>query len=296
MTAATDSNSNPIGVPPLTHTTVSSLDLDFAEQGLNTVFVIGEFVAECTGCTNNFIVGDIQADGNTFLNTQLNKLSGTTSRTVVVSGILTVGPGRHNFTLRAYTDATNFSVHHRALSVLAPPSVLGVSRCVDSIAGLRALSAGAFRCVRLLGYHAPGDGGGGEFYWDASSSELDNGGTIIIPASKPATGRWKRLVEGPLSVKWFGAKGDGQNDDGPAIQAALDAVPELGGGTIILPCGHYISRQGFRVKASGTTISGLLSAYSYGDNPYGTQVEFRGGTTGFDFCMGLPASSRSRGT
>jgi hypothetical protein len=81
--------------------------------------------------------------------------------------------------------------------------------CVNSIADLRALDAGALRCLELLGYYAPGDGGGGEFYWDASSTEPDNGGTIILPASSPATGRWKRLVEGLLSVKWFGAYGDG---------------------------------------------------------------------------------------
>jgi hypothetical protein len=67
---------------------------------------------------------------------------------------------------------------------------------VNSVADLKALSAGAFHCAQLLGYYAPGDGGGGEFYWDASSSEPDNGGTIITPASNPGAGRWKRLIEG----------------------------------------------------------------------------------------------------
>ncbi|HVP97695.1 MAG TPA: hypothetical protein VMS87_00285, partial [Roseiarcus sp.] len=32
-------------------------------------------------------------------------------------------------------------------------------RCVNSIADLKALAAGGFRCVEVLGYYAPGDGG-----------------------------------------------------------------------------------------------------------------------------------------
>jgi hypothetical protein len=85
-----------------------------------------------------------------------------------------------------------------------------------------------------------------------------------------------------LLPEWWGAKADGVHDDGPAIQATLDAVPDqatLGavpglGGTIVLSSGHYISYQGFIVKAHGTTITGLRSAYSYDANPWATQVEF----------------------
>lgn len=270
---------------------------------------------------------------------------------------------------------------------------LAAGRCVNSIADLKALPAGVFHCVELLGYYAPGDGGGGEFFWDASSTEPDNRGTIIIPDSNPTTGRWKRVLGGPLSVKWFGAKGndiddtdaieaamaatpsagesiifpggmyritsditlpatistifdrgasvnpasgvtvtansemraglfqiftvgagaglirgflntpyllpewwgakgDGQNNDGPAIQAALDAVPAVGG-TILLSSKHYCSNQGLIVKAHGTMVKGTTSAYGYGANSYATQVEFKNGVTGFDFCMGLAATDKN---
>ncbi|HET8781233.1 MAG TPA: glycosyl hydrolase family 28-related protein, partial [Pyrinomonadaceae bacterium] len=37
----------------------------------------------------------------------------------------------------------------------------------------------------------------------------------------------------------FGAVGDGVNDDGPALQNALDAVAEAGGGTLFIPKGIY---------------------------------------------------------
>jgi hypothetical protein len=46
----------------------------------------------------------------------------------------------------------------------------------DSIAALKALAAGAFHCVRALGFYEPGDGGGGEFYWDAVSTEFATAG------------------------------------------------------------------------------------------------------------------------
>jgi protocatechuate 3,4-dioxygenase beta subunit len=37
----------------------------------------------------------------------------------------------------------------------------------------------------------------------------------------------------------FGAVGDGQADDGPALQQALDALAAAGGGTLLVPAGHY---------------------------------------------------------
>jgi len=81
--------------------------------------------------------------------------------------------------------------------------------CVDTMDDLRNLAGGVVSCLTLLGYYAKGDGGGGDFYWDSASTESDNGGTVIAPPH-PATGRWKRLISGPISVKWFGARGDGK--------------------------------------------------------------------------------------
>ncbi|WP_224336699.1 right-handed parallel beta-helix repeat-containing protein [Haloprofundus halobius] len=47
-----------------------------------------------------------------------------------------------------------------------------------------------------------------------------------------------RLAD-PLDVASFGAVGDGDADDGPAIQAALDAADDRGGGDVTLPTGTY---------------------------------------------------------
>src|SRR6266540_6229364 len=46
-------------------------------------------------------------------------------------------------------------------------------------------------------------------------------------------------VENVFSLADFGAVGDGVTDDGPALQRALDALGESGGGTLLVPAGRY---------------------------------------------------------
>src|SRR4051794_11249020 len=105
---------------------------------------------------------------------------------------------------------------------------------LETAATMAALLADGERTtVFLLGYHAPGDGGGGLFLRDASSAARDDGGTVVAAAGG---GRWIRVEAGPLSAKWFGARGDGRADDAPAIQRAIDAAD---GRTVWLPAGTY---------------------------------------------------------
>lgn len=85
----------------------------------------------------------------------------------------------------------------------------------------------------VAGYSAPGDGGGGQLYYDAAAVDADNGGTIIAPSA--GAGRWKRIYSGALNVRWFGAKGDGTTDDTAALQAAFNMR-----GAIRLPAGQYV--------------------------------------------------------
>lgn len=99
-----------------------------------------------------------------------------------------------------------------------------VNLTVDNIAQLK-LNSNMGR-VDVLGYSYIGDGGGGLFYWDSTSTEADNGGTII-QATGVTTGRWKRVYNGTVNVKWFGAKGDGVNDDRQAFNKALLASDEI---------------------------------------------------------------------
>src|SRR5215472_7342633 len=93
--------------------------------------------------------------------------------------------------------------------------------------------------IVMGGYATVGDGGGGVFYWDNSSSTGDNGGTIIVPIES-TTGRWVRLYTEGVSVRWFGAKGNGTADDTPAINNTIAACAAAGGGVAYLPTGTYL--------------------------------------------------------
>lgn len=72
---------------------------------------------------------------------------------------------------------------------------------------------------------------------------------------------------GPVSVKAFGAKGDGSSDDTAAIQAAIAAVKTAGAGTVVFPRGTY--RVAFPDGAPAFTTLFAL--------PSNTRVWFRDG-------------------
>ena len=97
-----------------------------------------------------------------------------------------------------------------------------------------------------------GDGGGGIFYWDTTSVS-DDGGTRIVPTG--GGGVWRRVYTGPLSVKWFGAVGDGGSPDRAAIQNAIDACPPEGG-VVLFPEGRYRTTGSVDVRRSNITLQG----------------------------------------
>jgi nitrous oxidase accessory protein NosD len=120
---------------------------------------------------------------------------------------------------------------------------------VATIAGLRGLPAPSTANVVAVSCHTvPGDGGGGSFRFDPLSSAGDNNGTVVAPASG-ARGRWLRIHRTVLSVRWFGARGDGVTFDTAAIQAAVDVARS--GDTVLFTPGVYRihADKGVRLKS-----------------------------------------------
>src|SRR5215467_15597304 len=81
--------------------------------------------------------------------------------------------------------------------------------------------------------------------------------TFSATKASTATESWE------LNVRDFGAVGDGVTNDGPAFQAALDALATAGGGTLFVPQGQYaittpVSKN-FAGLASSITIKGVES-------------------------------------
>lgn len=75
--------------------------------------------------------------------------------------------------------------------------------------------------VNLAGYYTQGDGGGQLLYWDATSTETANDGTIF-QVTGVVTGRWKSVSPYSISPYQFGVVGDGVTDDYTAAKAAID--------------------------------------------------------------------------
>jgi hypothetical protein len=146
---------------------------------------------------------------------------------------------------------------------------------LDSISKLpKELTADTSPYVIVQGYHEPDDGGGGSFFWDSvlnvDLSMFPKGedfGTIIKPnwvLDPSVAGRWRRLYDEPISVKWFGARGDfdpwsgtGGDLDTDAIQGALD-VAKRTGIPLYLPPGKYKITSTLRYHSSNLDADGQV--------------------------------------
>lgn len=129
-----------------------------------------------------------------------------------------------------------------------------VNRVVDSIAALRLVDKTKYTRAFSTGYYTMGDGGGGPYWYDSSdTTSVDNGGTVIVGADG---GRWKLILTGWLSVKQFGAKGDGAFDDSGPIQGALSALNNTTITDIYFPGGQYRTTVQLSVQNKQVHIHG----------------------------------------
>lgn len=126
--------------------------------------------------------------------------------------------------------------------------------CAD-YAALRAYT-GTAKAAYVTGYLASAnpDGIAGEFTRDDSdTTSADNAATIIVANNGV---RWKRAFTGGYDVRWFGAKGDGSNDDTNAIQAAINYVGSIGGGDVIFKEGDYQITSQLNVNDNNVRLVG----------------------------------------
>lgn len=125
-----------------------------------------------------------------------------------------------------------------------------------TVSAMTAASIGAGRVVTTKGYHTAGDGGDASYY---VKTFADYGGTPDEYGDLTlANGNVAVLQhDGEVSLRQFGAKGDGSTDDAPAIQAALDYGVEIRqhggnfkfGSTLTLPAGTHM------YMTSGATLT-----------------------------------------
>lgn len=130
---------------------------------------------------------------------------------------------------------------------------------VSEVASLKALAAGAYPAVQIMGYRTQGDSGGFVAHWDAASTSSPDSCSIFKPTNGPTKGRWIRDQDGkPLSARSCGAYGDGTHDDYVYLTAWKAASKSL-----YLPRGRYRHTQTLRwtVKGQQLTGEGSYSAF-----------------------------------
>lgn len=131
---------------------------------------------------------------------------------------------------------------------------------VATVSALRTTAPTAQLKVLLKDYAVAGDGGGGEFDWDATSTAADDGG-VVFAVVGIATGRWRRAESkraNSVRVEWWGGRpnanffngsnGRWYQDAGLTTEATSDAgkhrsardfVAALGGGTVLIGAGNH---------------------------------------------------------
>lgn len=105
-----------------------------------------------------------------------------------------------------------------------------------------------FTLAYLMILVAAAAGGLALIRWHLHLKSGATGSAQVAPATAAAP-------SSTVSVKDFGAKGDGVTDDAPAIQAAVDSLP-TSGGTVFVPAGDYRLGDSIVIGHDNITLTG----------------------------------------
>lgn len=170
-----------------------------------------------------------------------------------IAGILQTGQGPiNNAENTVYVDGDG----------VATSVQRGVAKQFSSVQKLRQMagSRDGEQCL-LLGWYASTPGiGGGKLYWDSSSEEVDDGGTIFAVVGVPV-GRWKRVYNDTLDLYHFG--GTYQGDCVAAMDAALASPVDI----IKVPDNVILGYHVFDAPKKKTIVGGV--GISFGTGPCG---------------------------
>lgn len=164
-----------------------------------------------------------------------------------------------------------------AAAIAAAGQVLSAAwMIIPTMAALRIVTAAAAAAspnALLMSYAGtPNDGARGSFYWNATDTRDDNGGTIVKPNGLAGTdaGRWNRstlgLADGAYHSGWFGCVADNATDNLSALQALFDAAASTGYNAVYIdPCPNssinfsttLTLHPGLVVKGAGRDVSNL---------------------------------------
>lgn len=162
------------------------------------------------------------------LNNFVIKLTNLTKKTTLLGTVTNISNNEVKITI-ATDDEKSFTIQQVEVDdelIIDLDFSKGLILTIDSISDLRNLKEGTFeKKVNTLGYYTKADGGGTEYYFDETSTEADDGATVI-KLDALATGRFKLLPKNTLDAKVFGAYSSLTVDQQPALQKAIDYCGE----------------------------------------------------------------------
>lgn len=117
--------------------------------------------------------------------------------------------------------------------------------------------------AKTFGYYSEGDGGGGDYYYDASETATAEDGLYTTPTVEGSGRLILEIKNRTYDVRKFGAKLDDSTDDRESIQNAIDAAETAGRATILISggigrvtrnSGGTNDKWGINIKASNITL------------------------------------------
>ena len=210
------------------------------------------------------------------------------------------GAGRIGTSTGVTVEAQLLALQASLTTVLNKMKAVALS--VNNLTELRAVDKTANTFAMTKGYYIPGDGGGAVYWYNPDDTiTLDNGGSVIVAADG---GRWYLLTDGNVSVRQFGAKGDGAADDTAPILAAYNFVNLVQlFYTLDFDSGRYVTNTQFlfvdfyfgifRMKGAAFFGGGGLPAGR--DAIFKVQNSANSGIDGSFHCSALPQSGSGGG-
>ena len=184
-----------------------------------------------------YVSGSVSTNKDTFSDSTL--LTANTNPLVLDSaGRVQVdvwGSGAYKMVVADSSDAV--------ISTFDPIAGSFFATALNTIAGMTALTKSVLADgdqVNVSGYYAQGDGGGGEFYWDSSSSDTADG-VLIFASDEGGSGRWNRIITDALTSIMAGIVAD-TTDQSVQLQAFFNAAADLK-----ILAGDYVSESALTI-------------------------------------------------
>ena len=167
----------------------------------------------------------------------------------------------------ATADANDFASAVWVVDSIGEASVSNI-KYFDTVAALVAADVSVGDSVETLGYYAANDKGGAKYRIVAGGTGTDDGGSYLDLSN----GNQAELITGgAISVRVFGATGDGVTDDTNFINNLVAYLSSQGGGILLLPQGTYLttgidvkSKISYRGEGSDCTFIKVSGANNYG--------------------------------